>query len=71
MGAVRCAWQAPKLRHGEDRATANNGEEQEDEKREMEWRVFPGAGWERRPGWAIHEVPGGPSHSLDPAVASE
>ena len=38
--------QAPKLRHGEHRVTANNGEKQGSEQRELVWWVFPGAKWE-------------------------
>ena len=38
--------QAPKLRHGEHVITANNGEKQGSEERELVWWVFPGTEWE-------------------------
>ena len=37
--------QAPKLRHGEHRVTANNGKKLGSEERELVWWVFPGAEW--------------------------
>ena len=60
--------QAPKLRHGEYRVTENNGEKPGSEQRELLRWVFPGTAWDSA---ATCEVPCGPSHSRDPAVASE
>ena len=51
--SVSCGWmlwivlrQAPKLRHGEHRVTANNGEKQGSEQRELVWWVFTRTDWE-------------------------
>lgn len=51
------------------RVTAYNGEEQTAEQLELVCWVFPGPGSGNRR--RMQPVPWGPSHSLDPAVASE